>query len=228
MFKLVNRKLRKFYDLIAKSFISIIVKNAIWLILFYLIISTLLSLGLFQVKFNMDTDSLTMVRNSPSMNDAKVINQTFTFDQHKRHFINKLLDLGHYIEIIVSVKSPNSAFRHSNEDLLKSEFNMINETILKEFNKLYDSIVNLSINETVTNVVYSLDSNKTFNQTIHKSLSYMKDLCARRYGKCSIEGGLIRFEPFQEKLLKNLVDYQIKDPKSSHGDAKALDGFSFN
>lgn len=228
MFLFVNSKLKKFYDVVAKSYVSLLVDHPTKLILFYFILSVILSFGLFQIRVNLDTDSLTFVRNSESMNNAKILNKTFPFDQHKRHFINKLLDLGHYVEIIVTVKANNKTYRDTNDDLLKPEFNMINTTILKEFNYLFDSILNLSINDTIEVSEFDSALNQTIVKNVSKSYSYSKDLCARRLNKCSIEGGLVRQDFFQKNLLNHIVDYQIKDPKSSYGDADYMDGFSFN
>jgi hypothetical protein len=56
----------------------------------------------------------------------------------------------------------------------------------------------------------------------------MRDLCAIRLEKCSIEGGLVRSVSFQRKLMSHVVDYQRKDPKASFGDTDTVDGFSFN
>jgi hypothetical protein len=233
MFVKVHSKLRNFFDLVTSVYIRLIMNRPCFLIFFYLLISILFSFGLLQIKFNMDTDSLSIVRNSESIKSAKLIQKTFKFDSYNRHFINKLLDLGHYVEIIALVNASSSANqkRESNNDLLKNEYNIINQTILNEFNDLFDSITGLTIEDydiplndssSITNI-----SKKNLTYMM-RNYSYIKNLCARRLKKCSIEGGLIRKSQVQKNLMNHQLDYQIYDPKSSYGDTDEVDGFSVN
>lgn len=173
----------------------------------------------------MEADTLTNVRNSEASKNFLILNKTFPFEQHKRHFINKLLDLGHYVEIIVNVNNPDGTPRKSNLDLLDPQYNVINETILNEINKLFDTIVSLEIEDFEDEADLN-DTNKT--NRVLKKFKYANDLCAIRLKKCSIENGLFRVESFQQKLLEHKVDYLIRDPKSSYGDTDTVDGFSFN
>jgi hypothetical protein len=113
----------------------------------FMIITLMLSFGLFQIRMNMNPESLTLVRDRESLKHVDIINRTYPFDQHKRAFINKLLDFGYYVEIIVSVRSPDGRPRPTNEDLLKPEYNLVNRTMLDEFNVLYDRIVQLEIED---------------------------------------------------------------------------------
>jgi len=183
------------------------------LVFLYFLFSIILSFGLLQLKFNVDTDKITFVQQSQSLQNAHYLNKTFLFDQHNRYFLNKLLDLGHYVEIIVLVRDPGSNERKSNDELLKPQFNIINKTIIEEINQLFDSIVTLSFNDTDFNGSY-------------RTYTYLNDLCARRLHKCSIENGLFRNELVQKDLLEEKVYYQDKDPLSSYGNANVVDGFS--
>jgi hypothetical protein len=214
-FRMHYLKLRNFYNKITKSYIICVVRHPFHFIFIYLLVTLILSCGLFQLSFNLDTESLTYVRNSKAIENAHLINKTYHLDQHKRFFINKILDLGHYVEIIVCKKVSDAIKRESNEDLLKPEYNLINQTVLNDFNRLYDTIINIEIDDG------DLQSGSR-NKTLYK----YTDLCGIRLGKCAIEGSLARNPSFQKKLLQYKVDYQPKDPKTSFGDTDSVDGFS--
>ena len=243
MFQLVFFKLRNTYNLCAKSYMLFMIERPYHFVNGFLIVTLMLGFGLFQTKLNIEVESLTMVRDSQTIQDAALINRTFVLDQHKRHFINKLIDFGHYVEIIVTVKAPDGLCRKSNDDLLKSEYTLMNHTVLDEFNKLYDMIVNLEIEDYEDEDYYNADlsskdsesrsslqeefRSKNADKTL-KRYRYANDLCAKRLEKCSIEGGLARVANFQNNLLNHNVDYQPKEPKSSYGDTDSMDGFSVN
>lgn len=187
MFDLFYLKLKRVYNSIWKSYAVIILDKPHWFILFYIIISTLLSFGLLNLKFNLDTDSLSYVRDSETLRDAKILNKTFTYDATKRHFLNKLLDLGNYVEIIATVRDPNGKQRKSNMDLLEPEFNMINRTVLDEFNQLYDEVINIEIEDLEEVLEFNSTLNKETKTVQKKTYKYVDDLCAKRLMKCSIE-----------------------------------------
>jgi hypothetical protein len=147
MYQLVFFKLRNTYNLCGRSYMLFLIERPFHFITAFLIITLMLSFGLFQIRMNMDPESLTLVRGRESLRHVEIINRTFPFDQHKRHFINKLLDFGYYVEIIVSARSPDGKPRPTNEHLLLPEYNLLNQTLLDEFNLLYDTIVKLEIEE---------------------------------------------------------------------------------
>ncbi len=94
-------------------------------------------------------------------------------------------------------------------DFLDTKHNMINRTVLDEWNDLFDGILSLSVVD---------DRNQ--------SITY-GDVCARRLGKCSIEGGLVRSEKFQSKLLGKKVSIAENDGKSTYIDAEEQDAINF-
>lgn len=49
----------------------------------YFLVSLLLSIGLIQIQFTMDTDNLAIIRNSPSQRDVKILKETFGSNQHE-------------------------------------------------------------------------------------------------------------------------------------------------
>jgi hypothetical protein len=225
MFKQIHVKLRVAYDQISVRYACLLLKRPFLLMLSYVLLTGLLSAGLWRSTFIRDPEELFIVSNSQATLDSIKLESTFILNQHERHFINKLLDLGHYVEIIVTVQKENVSTRSSNEDLLKPEYNMINQTILNEYNELFDRIIALAIVDTEIVPPGSIFPNRSTNM---RNYTYGKDLCARRLGKCSIEGGLLRNPSFQRKLLEHSIDYHERDPKSAYGDRETMDGFSFN
>lgn len=129
MFKSYYLKLRHTYDeLVAKTYAYFLLNSPWTLILTYLIFLTLLSLGLLTLRLDpSDPETHTYVRNSPALRTFRLLNSTFEFYQYNRNFANKQLYVGYYVEIIVTARMPNASWRASNDDLLKPEFNLINQ-----------------------------------------------------------------------------------------------------
>lgn len=208
-FEAVYNKLLKCYNRTASVYVSLVVEKPFSFILVYLSVACLLSLGLFQVKFNLDTDALAIVRNSDSMHNAALLNQTFVTNQNERHYNNKLLDLGCYFEMIINVKLANTTRRASNLDLLRDEYNFLTPGILNEYNKLFDAVVALEIEDETRRYAYA-------------------DLCARRMNKCSVEGGIMRRDAFQTRLLNHEIGYPVDDNKHTYVDSTEMDALSVN
>jgi hypothetical protein len=203
-------------------YVSLLLARPFLLMSVYVLMMALLGAGLWRSTFIRDPEELFIVRNSQATLDSIKLESTFIFNQNERHFINKLLDLGHYVEIIVTAKKEGISTRGSNEDLLKPEYNLINQSILNEYNELFDRIISLAIVDVEKAPLSSA------NKSTMRNYTYLNDLCARRLGKCSIEGGLLRNPSFQRRLLEHTIDYHERDPKSAYGDRETVDGFSFN
>lgn len=148
MFEKVYLKLRNFYNHTANLYVNLVLDKPYQFVISYLLVVVMFSFGLLQAKLNLDTDALAIVRNSESVRDAMILNKTFTSNQNERHFNNKLLDLGYYFEMIINVKQPNTSKRCSNDDLFRPEYNFLNATILEEYNRLFDAVESLQIEET--------------------------------------------------------------------------------
>ncbi len=81
-------------------------------------------------------------------------------------------------------------------NFLKS-FSFINETLFRDYNKLFDEIFySINISDIVNN------SATTYNYS---------NLCPKRLNKCAVEGGVMRASSFQRNLLKNEIYYDWKD-----------------
>ncbi len=117
---------------------------------------------------------------------------------------------GYFFEIIIILKNPNAFIynktytdvcsqledRLLENDYLKS-YNFINETLFKEYNKIFDEIY------------YSIKINETENDSII-NLNY-ENLCPKRLNKCAVEGGIMRANSFQRNLLNRELYYDWND-----------------
>ena len=103
--------------------------------------------------------------------------------------------------------------------IITNECNFLNRTLLNEYNRLYDSIQSLTIDEV-----------NAFNTTTNSPRSNYtnKDLCPKRVGKCALEGGIMRSDLFQKKLLAEKVSYSLDDPKHFFLDPEIVDGTSLD
>lgn len=131
MFKECFLKLKHVYDdLVARTYTAFLLNSTWTLLMSYAIVAVLLSLALVQVRMDeREPEKLTYVRNSEALRHYALLNRTFSFDQHKRNFVNKQLTVAYYVEVIACVRAPNSTTRRSNDDLLRPEFNMINRYV---------------------------------------------------------------------------------------------------
>ena len=224
LFELVYLRLHNIYNSFTSGYVNFLMRHVLKLVLVYLIATCIFSLGLFQIKFDKDTDSLALVSQSESKENAKVLNKTFITNQHERHFNNKLLDLGYYFEFIITVRETDANRRLRDDDFLEPAYNLINKTILEQYNQLFDQVMSLQIED--TQLLFDDTTNNSYLGL--KNYTFMEDLCAKRLQKCSIEGGLIRKKSFQEKFLKHLVSVAKNDLKRTYIDIEETDAINFN
>ena len=150
-------------------------------------------------------EALTSIKQSEYEKNAQLIRKHFKHEPYTRYFQHQLPDLGHYVEFIVRLK------RTSHGQLYNKTYNFLNESILSEYNELYDRVLRLKID----------------NESGNKSLLYT-DLCPRRLHKCAVEGSIIRNEVFQEKFIKREIKFDRSDVGCVYVDPMLLDGTSFN
>jgi hypothetical protein len=258
MFKLVYLKLRHVYNQISHFYSQLICQHPYAIVLFYVLLSTGLGVGLVRVRFVKDAEPTTYNKYGDSLRDAKLLQSLFKEEQHGRFFAHQIADIGYYVEIIITLKRP----RNSNTELLKPEFNLLNKTILSEYDDLFDRIINLQIEynassaqlehefiitknqsqvedsirkgatTTSENDKDKYKSQKSQTETITNTTSttyiYIRDLCARRLHKCSIEGGILRAELFKRKLLAHEIFFDRHDPKTLYQDTTLMDGASMS
>lgn len=76
-------KVNKVHSRLVSAYAELLCGRAHKFIGAYFLVSLLLSIGLVQIQFTMDTEKLTIVRNSPSQRDAKILKDTFGSNQHE-------------------------------------------------------------------------------------------------------------------------------------------------
>jgi hypothetical protein len=257
MFKLVYLKLRNVYNRISHFYSRLVCEHPYAIVLLYVVLSMSLGAGLALVRFVKDAEPTTYNKHGDSLRDAHELRSLFKEEQHGRFFAHQIADIGHYVEIIITAKRA----RNTSTDLLKSEFNLLNETILSEYDDLFDRIINLQIEynydsqesefvitknqselmndhttTTTTTTTTSIaqknndyeDKSKAKRPKTNNTYIYIRDLCARRLHKCSIEGGILRAELFKRKLLANEIFYDSNDPKTLYQDTTLMDGASMS
>lgn len=217
MFRLVYTKLQKIYKYVSKLYATLAVDRPLSLIAFYLILTLCVSIWVFQIRLITDNESLTYVKNSDYLKNKKIIEREFPQEQKTRYLQNQLTGLGYYAEWIVKLKNRN---RVPSPGKIYSDFetnNFVNETVLAEYNKHYDDILRLTIED-------------DFQKESRNSTRYVDylDICPMRMGSPAIEGGIVRLKSFQEKLLKKEASYQKNDPGLLIIDAAAQQGSSCN
>lgn len=97
MFDIFHSKIRKFYSYLSKFYTSLIFEHPIVSIICYLLLIIIFGFGLFQIKFNLDNENLSFVRNSEKKHQAKLLKEVFPQNQNERYFQHQLNDLGLYI-----------------------------------------------------------------------------------------------------------------------------------
>lgn len=223
MFRLVYSKLKKTYIRISKIYALFAVNKPFNLITFYLILTLGLTVWLFNTKLISDTETLTYIKNSISLKNMKIISNEFPQDQYNRYFQHQLTNLGHYAEVIIKLKSGKKTYPADNYYSDYETNNFLNESIFKEYNKFYDDIIQIKIeNDYQEKDLITKDTNNTKN-----FVSYL-DICPKRMKKAAVEGSVVRNEIFQKKLLNYEVYYLENDPGALIIDAQIGDGTSSN
>jgi hypothetical protein len=103
--------------------------------------------------------------------------------------------------IVVYNKTYNDTCSQLEDKLLENNFlksySFINETLLRDYNRLFDEIFfSIKVSEVVDN--YTIEYN-------------YNSLCPKRLNKCAVEGGIMRASSFQRNLLRNEIYYDWKD-----------------
>ena len=206
MFKLVYLKLRSIYKQLSELYASVAVAKPFNLIVLYLILTSFLGVWIIQIKFTSDNESLTIIKNSEVLQNQKRVDAQFPQNQTHRYFQHHLTTLGFYAEVIIRLKQFASDQNYSNY----IQNNLLNQTYLNEYNKFYDSLLNLTIE--------GKDG---------APLKYT-DLCPMRVNKPAVEGSILRHKIFQQKLLKQEIGFAKGDLGAIIIDGDLKDGTSVN
>ena len=111
---------------------------------------------------------------------------------------------------MLNVKIPNETDRKLGKHFLEPQYNMINKTILNEYNQLFDEIMAIEIQD----IVHEKNDNQSSKEVL-KKYTFSEGLCARRLKKCSVEGGVMRAKKLQEKFLAHQVNINENDDKKT-------------
>ena len=119
---------------------------------------------------------------------------------------------------MLNVKIPNETDRKLGKHFLEPQYNMINKTILNEYNQLFDEIMAIEIQD----IVHEKNDNQSSKEVL-KKYTFSEGLCARRLKKCSVEGGVMRAKKLQEKFLAHQVNINENDDKKTYFDPEETD-----
>ncbi len=216
MFELVYTKIQKKYKYVSKLYAMLAVDKPFSLIAFYLISTLCLSIWIFQIRLITDNESLTYVKNSDYLKNKKTVDHEFPLEPKNRYFQNQLSDVGYYSEMILKLKNTQRTYPPGQTYSDYETNNFINETIFAQFNKIFDEILNITI---------ETDSK---NQSSNSSSFRYLDVCPKRLGRPAIEGGVIRNKEFQRKLLIGTASFLNNDPGCLIIEARAQEGSSAN
>ena len=212
-FNFVYQNTRSFYNWVVKYYVSFILKHPFLTIIVYLLVIVSFSTGLYQLKFITDNERLMSVKNSQIDLDIQKIQSHFREDPYEKYFQHHLLDIGYYVEVIIFLKCSEKQ-ENDLQSINFDECNILNNTYLKDYNQFFDSIISLKILSSDLN-------NQSKNFTYH-------DICPKRTNRCAIEGGILRSELFQKKLLNNQIGYSKNDPTHIFIDSDLVDGTSID
>lgn len=200
MFKSGFIRLRNVYNSISKLYTLIIVQHPLATIICYILLMTSFSLGLFQLKFDADSESLTELHSSRSRRHKQYLDEIFPLRQDEGFLQYRLTNMGYYVEVIIKTKNGTM-------------FSKENQRLFEEYYKFFDLLMDLDVIDTGggDGEVYSYKYNQ---------------LCASRLGKCAVEGGLVRTESFRRNFINRQVSYEAADAKMMYMDTEAADGIS--
>jgi hypothetical protein len=190
MFKSGFIRLRNIYNSISKLYTLIIVQHPFVTIVCYLLLVVSFSLGLFQIKFDNNSEGLTELRSSAFRRDKNLLDELFQWPQGERFMQPKLTDLGYYIEFIIVVNKPGL------------EFGKYNRTLFNHYNKFFDNLMELTVVD-----YQQISSGNRVQDDLDANVYKFEALCARLNERCSILGGMVRDPRFQKDFVTNKVYY---------------------
>jgi hypothetical protein len=169
-------QLRNAYTSISKAYTTIIRFHPGLSIAFYLISYTILSFGLFQLKFDLNKiDDIIGIRNSYHLKNV----ENFHKDQQNQSLLLPYQQIDpFYVEFIVK---PSSVQRINDNTNANSTSNLLSTENLNEYNQLFDLVKKLKI----TNIPKE-------NYNFHNEYTYEHDLCLAKSinHSCNIVGNL--------------------------------------
>jgi hypothetical protein len=190
MFEFLFQRFNTFYERCFFKFGIILANYYKQVIIFAFTLNAILSLGLLKIKIINNADELFQIKNSKAVEDELLIKSLFQKNNLKENFyLYQLTDLGTGAEVNFNRKTTSS--NSDNANLLSKEY-------FEEILRIHEYII----------------GNVTALGNDGKSVGY-DDLCAKRFGKCWIEGlDVLNFEFLDYlkeigRLNKSLVDQNL-------------------
>lgn len=217
-------RLKRANNLLAKQYANVVADHFIIIIICYVIVTLIFCSGLIQLRFDAESaETMLEVSDRESARDELKLRDTFKYNAD-RFFLHKIYDIGAFFDIMCLYKSPNRSKLDSYADLMRADYNLINENYLNEFNDLFDTIFRFQIESDEEKDTMRVEHAKVKRSSF---INY-SSICPGRLNKCAIEGGVILVPKTQQKLLNYQIDYYAKDNRTAYSDAELIDGFSFN
>jgi hypothetical protein len=164
MFHILFQKFNSFYESLFEKWGRFLAKYHIYVIIFVILLNTFLGFFIFRMEMITNSDVLFMPTDGEARLDEKQVKELFNSSYYlsNNFYMHQLLDLGTYGEIIFQTCETGSQ-TNSQDNILQEkyidEIKMVNDYVLKN----------------------------TF-VTINESTFGYNDVCAKRNGRCLIDG----------------------------------------
>jgi hypothetical protein len=190
MFHILFEKVNSFYERQFKRYGRFLAKYHYYIILISLIVNLLLGFGIFRLNMLTDSDDLFMTVDSEARRDEMRTKRIFNTSTvlSNNFFLHQLLDMGTWAEInFVACSNEDAASTSSSST--GEPINILQPKYIDEIKRINDYILN--------NAFVQLNST-------HK-ISY-EHVCAKRGGKCLIDGLSLLDEEFYVDWLSEMMD----------------------
>ena len=160
VFEILFEKFNRFYETVFHKHGLFVSKYPKLIITVSLLVNILLALGAFKIKMIKDTDELFMLMNSEAKRDEKIFSNIF---DKSSELNNKEFYLHQMFDLGTGAEIMFRVREDANKNLLERKFF---DEILKIHRNILENVVVKNVNETIK----------------------FEDVCAKRLGKCWIEG----------------------------------------
>lgn len=185
MFHHLFERTNCFYEHLFEKYGRFLAKHHVIFIVGAFLLNLFLSAGMLRLRMITDSDTLFMPQDSQARLDERLVKQLFNESTKMTpdFFLHQILDLGTWAE--VNFQTCDSV-----------DNNILREPYLMLINRLHLSLLEKTFGILVTNL--SDQNTKTENITFEK-------VCARRNGKCLIDGSDLLNRSFYERWLKDAM-----------------------
>lgn len=185
MFHHLFERTNGFYEHLFERYGRILAKHYVIIILGAFLLNLFLSAGILRFRMITDSDTLFMPEDSQARYDELLVKKLFNESTKMTpdFFLHQILDLGTWAEVNFQTCDPHDK-------------NILMEPYLILINRLHLSLLQSTFAILVSN--FSDQNSRTENITFDK-------VCARRNGKCLIDGSDLLNRSFYEHWLKDAM-----------------------